>query len=70
MVDANRHLRGSGEKLDIITSNQASSEDNEGDFFEKKRARIVSEEDEEDANQTNATVEKIEIKDEEDTCKI
>jgi len=33
-------------------------------------ARIVSEEDEEDSNQTNATVEKIEIKDEEDTCKI
>jgi len=68
-VDANRHLRESGEKLDIITSNQPSSEDNESDFFEQKRARIVSEEDEAEANQTNATVEKIEIKDEEDTCK-
>ena len=68
-MDANRHLRESGEKLDIITSNQPSSEDNESDFFEQKRARIVSEEDEAEANQTNATVEKIEIKDEEDTCK-
>jgi hypothetical protein len=34
VVDANRHLRGSGEKLDIIPSNQVSSEDNEGEFFE------------------------------------
>ena len=47
-MDAHRHLRGSGEKLDIIATNQPSSEDIEGEFFEQKRARIVSEDDAEE----------------------
>lgn len=34
VVDANRHLMSSGEKLDIIPSNQLSNEENEGEFFE------------------------------------
>lgn len=67
MVDANRHLRSSGEKLDIIPQNQPSNDEIEGEFFDQKRSKANAEDDD---NQTNYTEEKIEIKDDEETCKL